>query len=239
MPSRRHRGVTHSLPELSILVPALNEERTVRAVLERIIAACPRAEVIVVDDGSTDATSAQVRRVVSPNIRLLHHAKNRGKGAAVRTALAHARGRFSLVQDADLEYSPGDFESLVALARAGAPVVYGSRFLGCSWPRGMSPLHWVANRSLTFVANALYRLDITDEATCLKLFRTELLRALDLRADGFDFCPEVTAKLGRLGIPVIETPIRYVGRSCADGKKIRWTDGLQAARTLVALRFIA
>lgn len=235
--SGRHCSVTHPLPELSILVPALNEARTMRAVLQRIIAACPRAEVIVVDDGSTDATHAEVREVGSPNVRLLRHPTTRGKGAAIRTALGHARGRFCIVQDADLEYSPVDFEPLLALARAGAPVVYGSRFLRCAWPRGMSPLNWIANRSLTLAANVLYQLDITDEATCLKLFRTELLRALDLRADGFDFCPEVTAKLGRLGIPVVEAPVGYAGRSVAEGKKIRWTDGLQAARTLVALRF--
>ena len=215
----------------------MNEARTVRLVLERVIAACPLAEVIVVDDGSTDATSAQVQAVASSNVRLIRHSANRGKGAAIRTALSQATGRFCLVQDADLEYSPTDFEALVALARAGAPVVYGSRFLETAWPEGMSPLHWVANRSLTLAANVLYGLRITDEATCLKLFRTQLLRQLDLRADGFDFCPEVTAKLGRLGIPIVEAPVGYVGRSTAEGKKIRWTDGISAARTLLALRF--
>ena len=168
-------------PELSILVPAMNEARTVRLVLERVIAACPVAEVIVVDDGSTDATSAEVRAVGSPNVRLVRHSTNRGKGAAIRTALTQATGRFCLVQDADLEYSPTDFEALLSLARAGAPVVYGSRFLGRTWPEGMSPLNWIANRSLTLAANLLYGLRITDEATCLKLFRTQLLRELDVR----------------------------------------------------------
>ncbi len=229
-------GMSAEVIELSILVPAFNEAATVATVLRRILDACPRAEVIVVDDGSTDATSAEIASVVSQRIHALRHPENRGKGAAIRTALAHARGTFSIVLDADLEYSPDDFEALLVVARSGAPVVYGSRFLTSPWPRGMTLLHWLANRSLTFAANVLYDLHLTDEATCLKLFRTELLRELDLRANGFDFCPEVTAKLGRLGIPVVEVPISYGARSVREGKKIRWTDGVVAATTLLALR---
>jgi glycosyltransferase involved in cell wall biosynthesis len=225
--------------ELSILVPAYNEARTVAAVLRGILETCPDAEVILVDDGSTDATGAEAASAATERVRIIRHPENRGKGSAIRTALAHASGKFSIVQDADLEYSPSDFEALLAIARTGAPVVYGSRFLTRSWPLGMTPLHWLANRLLTFGANLLYGLEITDEATCLKLFRTELLRSLELRANGFDFCPEVTAKLGRRGVPVVEVPIAYEARSTNEGKKIRWTDGIHAARTLVALRLAA
>src|SRR5262245_37057256 len=135
-----------TVPEVSILIPAHDEARTVRAVVEGVLAACPFAEVIVVDDGSRDATGVEVQAVKRPNVRLVTHPTRRGKGAAITTALAHATGRFCLVQDADLEYSPSDFEALLALARAGAPVVYGSRFLARAWPLGMSPLHWIANR---------------------------------------------------------------------------------------------
>jgi len=225
--------------ELSILVPAFNEAATVATVLRRALEACPKAEIIVVDDGSTDATAIEIASVVTERVRLIRHSRNRGKGAAIRTALAHARGRFCIVQDADLEYSPSDFGALVAVARAGAPVVYGSRFLERAWPNGMTAPHWLANRLLTLTANAVYGLRITDEATCLKLFRTELLRQLDLRANGFDFCPEVTAKLGRLGVPVVEVPIAYEARTAREGKKIRWTDGVVAATTLLVHRLAA
>ncbi|HEU4537830.1 MAG TPA: glycosyltransferase, partial [Polyangiaceae bacterium] len=177
-----------------------------------------------------------------PRVRLVTHARNRGKGAAVRSALAAARGDYCLVQDADLEYDAGDYPRLLAAAvagkgaGAGAPAVFGTRFHGQRRPRGMRAAHYAANRLLTALANALYGLALTDEATCYKLVDTALLRSLDLGCDGFDFCPEVTAKLGLLGIPVVEVPIGYAARSVEEGKKIRWTDGIVAVKTLVALR---
>lgn len=228
---------------LSVLVPAYQERATVRRLLARVVGADTESlgfekEIIVCDDGSTDGTADEVRAFAAgdPRVRLVMHARNRGKGAAIRSALALARGDYCLVQDADLEYDTGDYPRLLAAAAAGAPAVFGTRFHGGQRPRGMRAAHYAANRLLTALANALYGLALTDEATCYKLVDTALLRSLDLDCDGFDFCPEVTAKLGLLGISVVEVPIGYAARSVEEGKKIRWTDGLVAIKTLVALR---
>lgn len=229
---------------LSVLIPAYNEEATIAAVLERVAAMDLTAvgfdhEIVVCDDGSSDRTveliAAAARR--DPRIRLVVHPRNRGKGAAIRSALAVAGGEFCIVQDADLEYETGDYPALLAALAPGVRVVYGSRFARRRWPSGMRWPNWVANRILTLTANLLFGLRISDEATCLKLFDTELLRSLDLRAEGFDFCPEVTAKIGARREPIAEVPIAYRARTGEEGKKIRWTDGVHAIATLVALRF--
>jgi dolichol-phosphate mannosyltransferase len=228
---------------LSVLVPAYQERATVRTLLARVARADTESlgfakEIVVCDDGSTDGTADEVRAFAAGDarVRLVTHARNRGKGAAIRSALALARGDYCLVQDADLEYDVDDYPRLLAAAAAGAPAVFGTRFHGQRRPRGMRAAHYAANRLLTALANALYGLALTDEATCYKLVNTALLRSLGLGCDGFDFCPEVTAKLGLLGIPVVEVPIGYAARSVEEGKKIRWTDGIVAAKTLVALR---
>jgi len=161
---------------------------------------------------------------------------NRGKGAAIRTLLAHATGDCVLVQDADLEYETSDCRALLARFVEGADAVYGSRFLHASWPRGMRPANFVANRVLTATANALYGHALTDEATCLKLVRRSLLDAMDLTCDSFDFCPEVTAKLGRMGVRIDEVPVRYVARDVAHGKKVRWRDAVDAMAVLIRHR---
>jgi dolichol-phosphate mannosyltransferase len=176
------------------------------------------------------------RMAEDPRIRLVCHERNRGKGAAIRTALADARGDYSLIQDADLEYEVSDYPALLAAVNAGADVVYGSRFLNGARPAGMHTANYVANRILTRSANLLYGLSITDEATCFKVFRTDLLRSLDLRCEGFEFCPEVTAKLGRRRISIAEVPIHYRARNVAEGKKVRWTDGVEAMWVLVTER---
>jgi dolichol-phosphate mannosyltransferase len=227
-------------PLLSILVPAYQEERTIGELLRRVrdvdlAAVGYDKEIVVCDDGSRDATTEIVEqhRAVDERVRLVAHRRNRGKGAAIRSALAVARGELCLIQDADLEYDVGDYLPLLRRARDGAPVVYGSRFLRRRYPEGMQVANFVANRLLTLTANRLFGLRLSDEATCYKLFRTEVLRDLGLRCEGFEFCPEVTAKLALRRVPIVEVPISYRARSVDDGKKVRWTDAVQAVSTLV------
>lgn len=229
--------------KLSVILPAYNEERTVAALLGalrgvRFPPECGGVEIetIVVDDGSTDRTAEIAAR--EPGAKLIRHDRNRGKGAAIRTALGHLTGDVVLIQDADMEYSVADYPRLIRpFLEEDAQVVYGSRFLLRRHPTGMRRLNRLANRILTFAANALYGAKITDEATCYKLFRTPLLKSLPLRADGFDFCPEVTALVRRRGIRIHEVPVEYTGRTRAAGKKVKWKHGFQALKTLIVCRF--
>lgn len=228
---------------LSIIIPAYQEESTIREVLERVCAAPTERlgftkEIIVCDDGSTDGTPDVLRTLADAGcIRLLTHPRNRGKGAAIRTALTVCRGDFVLIQDADLEYDVGDYPRLLQPVLEGARVVYGSRFASRAYPVGMRWQNYVANRVLTWTANALYGVGITDEATCFKLFETRLLRSLDLTCTRFEFCPEVTSKLGKARVPIVEVPVRYRARTVSSGKKVRWTDGIHAFWVLLRHRF--
>ncbi|MGE0396861.1 MAG: glycosyltransferase family 2 protein [Kofleriaceae bacterium] len=228
---------------LTFLVPAFREERTIETLLERVLAVATETvgfqkEIVVCDDGSNDQTAERVRQVAhrDPRVRLVVHAKNQGKGAAVRTALASARGSWVVIQDADLEYDPQNIVPMLALAKAGARAVYGSRFLASRHPQGMQRANWICNKLLTATANVLFQMSITDEATCYKLVRTDVLRSLDLESTGFELCPEITAKLGRRRVRIEEVPIHYSARSVAQGKKIRWTDGVKALSTLLRYR---
>jgi len=228
---------------LSILIPAYQEERTLGEVLRRVGSVDTESlgwdkEIIVCDDGSADGTAAQVELAQAQDDRivLVRHLENRGKGAAIRTALESATGDYSLIQDADLEYEVTDYPPMLEAVNAGADVVYGSRFLAKSRPDGMRLPNFVANRILTTTANLLYGVNITDEATCFKVFRTDLLRSLELECEGFEFCPEVTAKVGKSGATIVEVPIAYTARDHADGKKVRWTDGFEAVWVLVKHR---
>jgi len=228
---------------LSIIIPAYQEERTIGEVLRQVGAIATESagfdkEILVCDDGSNDGTVDVVRARMDEDrrIRLVQHVKNRGKGAAIRTALAEARGDYVLIQDADLEYEVSDYPALLGAVNEGAEVVYGSRFLNSHRPEGMRTANFVANRMLTASANLLYGMSITDEATCFKVFRTELLRSLELECEGFEFCPEVTAKLGKRRVPIAEVPIHYRARNIAEGKKVRWTDGVEALWVLVRHR---
>ena len=225
---------------LSVLVPSYQEARTLAVIVDRILLLDVESagfvhEVIVCDDGSTDDTAIVVSDIAARDSRvtLLRHPRNRGKGAAIRTALALAKGEYCLVQDADLEYDVADYPEMLRAAAAGAPVVYGSRFLLRRWPEGMQMSNWIGNRILTHMANLLYGLHLTDEATGPKMFRTDVLRSLDLRAERFEFCSEVTAKLGGRKVSIVETPVRYAARSHAEGKKLRLRDGWNALWTLL------
>lgn len=224
---------------LSILVPVFNEAATVAATIARVRAVdLPiQREIIVVDDGSTDETWTLLQALDGPDLLLLRHPGNRGKGAALRTALDAAKGDLSVVQDADLEYDPDDLPALIAPLLAGeADMVYGSRFL--ARPKGMKPVFRLGNWVLAWIATLLYGHRVTDEATCYKVFRTKLLRSMNLRCTGFEFCPEVTAKGLRSHVRFIEVPIRYEARGANEGKKLTWRHGAQAIWTLLKYRFV-
>jgi dolichol-phosphate mannosyltransferase len=226
--------------KVTILIPVYNEFRTFPQVLERVLRAplpegCTK-EIIVIDDGSTDGTSRMIADFArAGTIRAQHSATNSGKGMAIRTGLALATGDVVLIQDGDLEYDPDDYARLIEPIFAGeADVVYGSRFPGA---RNMELRNRIANAILTAAANLLFGAHITDEATAYKAFRVPLLRSLNLECKRFEFCPEVTAKLCRLGIRIHEVPIRYNARGIAEGKKIRARDGSEALWTLLRYRF--
>lgn len=226
---------------LSVAVPVYNERQTLLEILEHIRRVPVLMEIILVDDGSTDGTRELLKNEVEgvwPNVRVLYHPENRGKGAAIVTAITAATGEYLIVQDADLEYDPSDYPRLLAPLLSGeAQVVYGSRFKGKV--EAMRFPNRVANFLLTTTANLLFPgARISDEATCYKVFRMDLLRQLTLNARRFDFCPEVTAKVLKRGIRIHELPIEYKARTLAEGKKIRASDFLQALFTLIKYRFV-
>ena len=225
--------------KVSVLIPAYNEVRTVKACLEAVYTRNPGRdlELIVVDDGSTDGTYAAALAAIRPGSKVLKHEKNRGKGAAIRTALASAAGEAVLIQDADLEYDPADYAALLGPLEDGrADIVYGSRNLLPDNGRSYSRYYW-GGRLLSWWTNVLYGSALSDEATCYKVFRTPLLRSFDLQCTGFEFCPEATAKALRRGIKIVEVPVSYAPRSIEDGKKIRWHDGVLHLWLLFKLRW--
>ena len=226
------------MPLLSVLVPVYNERDTLENLLRRVLAVPVDKEVIVVDDGSRDGTREVLARLAGElPIRALYHERNRGKGAAIRTALAEARGEVTIIQDADLEYDPEEYPRLLApIVRGEANVVYGSRYLGHTNPLPFTHFK-VAVLLLNAMANLLYGTHLTDEATCYKMFRTSLLRSLPLRCERFEFCPEVTARVAKRGEKILEIPIAYHYRTKAEGKKIGWGDGFEAIWTLLRYRF--
>jgi glycosyltransferase involved in cell wall biosynthesis len=219
--------------KVSIVIPAFNEVQTIAEVLRRIAAANVDAEIVVIDDGSTDGTRDVLQSRCG--ITVIFHEHNAGKGAAIRTGLAYVTGEVVIVQDADLEYSPQDYPALLAPILAGhADVVYGSRFLGGPH-RVLFFWHSVANSLLTLLSNMLSDLNLTDMETGFKVFRTSVLKGVRLQSDRFGFEPEITAKISRRGCRIYEVPISYHGRDYAAGKKITWRDGVAALHHI--LRF--
>lgn len=212
-------------------MPAYNEERSIEACLLRVLQESSVKEVIVVDDASSDSTASVVENFIKshPGVRLERHPKNRGKGAALRTGFALATGEVVLVQDADLEYDPAEYEKVLApILQGRADVVFGSRFLGGGAHRVHYFWHYVGNRILTLLSNGFSGLNLTDMECGTKLFRREVLERLDLKESRFSIEPELVAKVAALGVRVYEVPIAYYGRSYAEGKKIGWKDGVHA-----------
>ena len=221
--------------KLSVIVPAYNEIETIEESIARVRQVKLDQEIIVVDDRSTDGTQELLQQL--PDIKLVLHERNMGKGMAIRTALQHVTGDIVIIQDADLEYDPQDFPAMVEpIASGKADVVYGSRFL-TSTPKMRLP-NYIANRGLAIAASILFRTRITDEATCYKAFRADLIKSLNLTCRRFEFCPEVTAKLLRRRVKIMEVPIRYTARTSELGKKIGWWDGVVAFWTLFKYRFM-
>ena len=221
--------------KLSVIIPVYNEQATIAETIARVRASSPEKEIIVVDDASTDATCDIVAPLVADDLSLIRQPQNAGKGAAIRRGLQQVTGDIVLIQDADLEYDPADYPALIAPIIAGqADVVYGTRapdFHGMSWRHRL--FNWIAAR----LTNLLFRANLTDEATCYKVFRTEVLRSIPLTCRRFEFCPEVTAKVRRRGLPIHEVPVSYQARDIGAGKKIRWWDGVIALWTLIKYRF--
>ncbi len=222
---------------LSVVIPVYNERNTVGEAIRRVRdAPLPiDREIIVIDDGSDDGTRDILNRLRDSTVRVISYPNNRGKGAAVRRGIEEAKGDVIVVHDADLEYDPRDFDKLLRpLLEGQARVVYGSRFTGER--RNMFFWHWVGNRFLSLVTNVLYNTTLSDMETCYKMFDAELLRSLRLTANRFEFEPEVTAKVLRLGERIWEVPITYAGRELHEGKKITWRDGIPALKILVTTR---
>lgn len=219
---------------LTLVIPCFNEESTLEKCVERVQAIADSVlslELIIVDDCSLDNSMQVAESLVEryPNIRLLRHDRNQGKGAALRTGFAHATGEFVGVQDADLEYDPQDLRRLLLpLAEGRADVVFGSRYLYSGERRVLYFWHSQMNRILTFLSNMFSDLGLTDMETCYKLFRREIIQSITIEEDRFGFEPEIVAKVGEMGCRVYEAPISYQGRTYAEGKKINWKDGIRA-----------
>jgi glycosyltransferase involved in cell wall biosynthesis len=219
------------ITKLSIIIPAFNEEETIAKLIKKVQSSkLPQQitkEIIVVDDGSTDKTVSILKKITSKQIKTIYQKHNQGKGAAIRRGLEEVTGNVVIVQDADLEYDPQEYSSLLQPILDGkAQVVYGSRFSGGKPHRVHLFWHMIGNKMLTLLSNALTNLNLTDMETCYKMFTKEVADKLNIKENRFGFEPEITAKIAKLNCPVYEVGISYSGRTYAEGKKINWQDGL-------------
>lgn len=216
-------------PDVCVVIPVYNEEKLVKAALERVLALPFVMEIIVVDDGSTDNSLSVLAEFSDPRLRVLESPVNRGKGAALRRGFGEATAPYVAVHDADLEYDPAEIARLLVPLRDGrADVVFGSRFIGSDEHRVLYYWHSVGNRLLTTMSNMVTNLNLTDMETCTKVFRREVIQAIEITEDRFGFEPEITAKVARRGDRIYEVGISYSGRTYAEGKKISWRDGVRA-----------
>jgi len=228
--------------KLSVIIPVYNEKGTIKKILGKINNVDfgeIKKEIILVDDHSTDG-SREIVRGLEDKYAVIYHEKNRGKGRAIRSGLEKATGDWVIIQDADLEYDPNDYVKLLAKMREpGVQVVYGSRRLHSNYfsDRHSGHIFALGGIFLTWLTNLLYNANITDEPTCYKMFKTDLIKNLNLRCERFEFCPEVTAKIAKRKIKIHEVPINYYPRHKDEGKKINWRDGLEAIWTLIKYKF--
>ncbi len=228
--------------KLSIIIPVYNEKDTILKIIEKVNSVPLKKEIIIVDDGSTDGTknilkNVKAKNIDNPNLKIIFKDKNEGKGSAIRKGLKEATGDIITIQDADLEYEPIDFISLIQPIESGkTKVVYGSRILGKGQKSSFT--FYLGGRLLSFLVRMLYGKKITDEPTCYKVFKTDVIKSIPLKCKKFEFCPEITAKVIKKGYKIIELPIHYNPRSIKEGKKIRLKDGISAVWTLLKYRLV-
>ena len=223
--------------KLSVIMPIYNEEKTLREIVDRVKKVDIEKEIVIVDDCSGDKTRHILDSLRDAPIRIIRHAANKGKGAAIRTALNYVSGDVCIIQDGDLEYEPQDYLKLVEPIKNGqAEIVYGSRFQGKK--KVTTPFHYLVNRFLTSCANLLFGAELTDMETCYKLFKSEVIKGLVLESDGFEIEAELTAKARKKGYKIKEIPILYRARNYHEGKKIGWRDGLNTLYILFKYRLM-
>ncbi len=229
------------MKKVSIIIPVFNEKNTIKELLEKVKNANfanLEKEIILVDDCSTDGTT-EILRELNKDYKVFFHEKNQGKGAAIRTAIKEVTGDFVVIQDADLEYLPDDYDKLLPLLiNDEADVVYGSRFKNQDNSKNFILKNKIANKFLTLLTNILYGATITDMETCYKAFKKEVIQRITIKSNRFDFEPEITAKIMKKKARLKEVPISYFGRGHEEGKKINWKDGVHAILTLIKFRFI-
>ena len=229
--------------KLSVIIPVYNEEKTIEKIIDKVKKVKLKnmlKEIIIVDDCSKDNTKSILKNINDRSLKLLFHKKNMGKGAAIKTGLKNSTGDIILIQDADLEYNPAEYEKLLTpIIENKAKVVYGSRLEAIRKNiKNMYKLHYIGNLFLTIITNLLYGAKITDMETGYKVFRRDVIKDINLRANRFDFEPEITAKVIKKGYKIYEVPIRFIGRKFDEGKKITWVDGVKAVYYLIKYRFV-